>query len=253
MVPSFEQYVDRFEHVALSRDDNGVLEVRLHTDGGPLIWGDGPHTELTYCFETIACDPGNRVIILTGSGGKFCADLDQSWVGPMTASKWDKIYFHGKRLLTNLLDIQVPVIAAVNGPARVHAELAVLGDIVLAAESAVFQDAPHFRHGTVPGDGVHVIWPLLLGPNRGRHFLLTGRRLTAAEAFDLGVVAEVLPDADLMTRAREVAADLAKQPDATLRYSRVALVQTLRTMLESNLALGLALEGLCSYATWPAS
>src|SRR5688500_12960084 len=76
VVPEFEQYQHQFEHVALARDAAGVLEVRLHTGGGPLVWGDGPHTELSYCFSTIAADPGNRVVILTGTGGKFCADLD---------------------------------------------------------------------------------------------------------------------------------------------------------------------------------
>ena len=68
----------------------------------------------------------------------------------MTPQKWDTIYFNGKRLLTNLLNIEVPVIAAINGPARVHAELAVLGDITIASETTVFQDAPHFRLGTIP-------------------------------------------------------------------------------------------------------
>ena len=57
----------------------------------------------------------------------------------------------------------MPVIGAIKGPATVHAELAVLSDIVLAAEHTYFSDAPHFRFGTVPGDGVHVVWPMLLG------------------------------------------------------------------------------------------
>src|ERR1700729_1709504 len=105
----------------------------------------------------------------------------------------EKIYLEGKRLLDNLLNIDVPVIGAVNGPARIHAELAVLSDIVLAAETAVFQDAAHMPNGVVPGDGVHVVWPLLLGPNRGRYFLLTGQRLSADEAQAAGVVSEVLP------------------------------------------------------------
>jgi enoyl-CoA hydratase/carnithine racemase len=79
----------------------------------------------------------------------------------------------------------------VNGPVNIHAELAVLSDIVLASENAAFQDAPHFPNGLVPADGVHVIWPYLLGRNRGRYFLLTGERLSAQEALRLGVVAEV--------------------------------------------------------------
>jgi len=251
IIPSLSDYADRFEHVSMTRDEHGILEVLLHTNGGSLVWGDGPHTELSYCFSAIASDPENRVVILTGTGPRFCADLDTSWVGPMTPDKWDKIYWHGKRLLTSLLSIEVPVIAAVNGPARVHAELAVLADIVLASDTADFQDSPHLRYGTVPSDGVHLVWPLVLGPTRGRYFLLTGQRLSAREAFDLGVVAEILERDRLMPRAYELAGSLARHPDVILRYTRVAIVQQLRQLIDANVGYGLALEGLGAYASWP--
>ena len=79
------------------------------------------------------------------------------------ALAWDKIYWEGKQLLMNLLAIEVPMISAVNGPAMRHSELPLLRDIVLAAEEASFQDAGHFGGGLVPGDGVHAVYPLLLG------------------------------------------------------------------------------------------
>ncbi len=249
--PSLDDYVDAFDHVALRRDEAGVLEVRLHTDGGPLVWGDGPHTELAYCFATIGADVENRVVLLTGTGESFCEELDDSWVGTMGPAKWDKIFSHGQRLLGALLDIGAPVVAAVNGPARVHAELAVLSDVVVASERAVFQDAPHFRYGAVPGDGVHVIWPLLLGFNRGRRFLLTGERIDARRAEELGVVGEVVPSAQLMLRARAVAADLARQPTTALRYTRAVFTHQLKRLMLDNLGFGLALEGLAAYESWP--
>jgi enoyl-CoA hydratase/carnithine racemase len=251
MVPDFADYADRYEHVVMARTDDGVLELRLHSAGGPLVWGDGPHTELSYAFSDVGADPENRVVVLTGTGDRFIAEIDDSWVGSMAPEKWDKIYQHGRRLLQRLLEIPVPVVAAVNGPASVHAELAVLSDIVLAAEHAYFSDAPHFRFGTVPGDGVHIVWPLLLGYNRGRYFLLTGQRIGAAEARDLGVVNEVLPAAELSRRAHELARLLARQPDTTLRYARDAMTQRLKRMLLDDLGYGLALEGLGAYASWP--
>lgn len=250
MRASFDQYSVRYRHVAMTRRD-GVLELRLHSDGGPLVWGDGPHSELGDCFAEVGTDPENRVVILTGTGPEFIARLDDSWVGAMTPATWSRIYTHGKRLLAGLLDIEVPVIAAVNGRATVHAELAVLADIVLASEDAVFADAPHFRHGTVPGDGVHVVWPLLLGPNRGRYFLLTGQRLSAREAHALGVVSEVVAPEHLVERAWELARELCRQPDTTLRYTRVALTQQLRRLLLDHVGHGLALEGLGAFASWP--
>jgi enoyl-CoA hydratase/carnithine racemase len=252
MKPDFDRYFDRYEHVVMSRDESGVLEIRLHSDGESLVWGADAHAELSYAFSDVGADPGNRVVIITGTGDRFIADIDSSWVGVMTPAKWDLIFANGKRLLQRLLEIEVPVIGAVNGPATVHAELAVLSDIVIASETAYFSDAPHFRYGTVPGDGVHVVWPLLLGPNRGRYFLLTGQRLSASEAKELGIVAEVLPKSDVLRRAHEVAHQLASQHDITLRYTREAMVHALRRLILESVPYGLALEGLGAYATWPA-
>ena len=129
MIRAFEEYQHAYRHVAMTRED-GVLELRLHTDGGPLVWGDGPHSELGRCFWDVGSDPANRVIILTGTGNEFIGRLDDSWVGAMTPEKWNRIFTNGKRLLQALLDIEVPVIGAVNGKATVHAELALLSDIV---------------------------------------------------------------------------------------------------------------------------
>jgi enoyl-CoA hydratase/carnithine racemase len=243
-------YVDDFSHVAIRRED-GICELRLHTGGGPLVWGAGPHTELGRCFQVAGSDPENQVIVLTGTGENFIRALDDSWVGPMTPQKWYRIFTDGKRLLGALLDIEVPVVAAVNGPASVHAEVALLSDIVIAADTAYFQDAPHFRYGTVPGDGVQVVWPLLLGPNRGRFFLLSGERISADEAKGLGIVAEVVPYAEVVERAWHWARELARQADVTLRYTRAALTQQLKRHILDNVPFGLALEGLAAHETWP--
>jgi enoyl-CoA hydratase/carnithine racemase len=122
---------------------------------------------------------------MTGVGDAFIEEINSENLGnrlpksKITPSTWHNIYSDAKRLVMNLLYIEVPVIAAVNGPVNTHAEIAILSDIVLASEHAAFQDAPHFPNGLVPGDGVHVIWPYLLGRNRGRYFLLTGQRLSA--------------------------------------------------------------------------
>ena len=237
------EYFDQYETIAFDRTENGILTVRLHTKGGPVVYSSANHREWVHAFLDISADRDNRVVILTGTGDEFIAQF--GWDKEMgTAQKWDEIYWEGKRLLRNLLDIEVPVIGAVNGPATIHSELALLSDITLASETALFQDQPHIPFSTVPGDGIHLIWMELLGPNRGRYFLLTGQKITAREALQLGVVNEVLPPAGLMPRALELAEKLAALPPLTARYSRVLLTQRLRRLLDEGLGYGLALEGL---------
>src|SRR5581483_6519380 len=97
-------------------------------------------------------------------------------------------------------EMDVPVVCALNGPAQAHSELAVLSDIVIAADHAYFQDLPHAPMGMVPGDGIQLIWPLLVGFNRARYFLLTGQKIDADEALRLGVVGEVLPAHQVLER-----------------------------------------------------
>jgi len=251
MAIAFADYHNKFTRARLRREE-GILEVTLGASPtSSLVWDEPAHRELPGLFAAIASDAENRVMILTGTGPDFCIRGEGGGWDLRSSTGWDKIYREGKALLRNLLDIPIPIISAVNGPARIHAELAVLADIVLAAESAVFQDAAHFVGGAIPGDGVHVVWPLLLGPNRGRVFLLTGAELAAREAHALGVVAEVLTAEQLLGRAWELARQLSRASDLTLHYSRVLLTEPLRRALAADLGYGLALEGLAAINTAP--
>jgi enoyl-CoA hydratase/carnithine racemase len=245
VAPAFDRYHERYENIKLERED-GVLTMTLHTRGDSLVWSARAHEELGFCFTDVGADRDNKVVILTGTGASFCADIDAGSFKLSTASDWDLTFYDGRRLLRNLLDIEVPVISAVNGPARIHPEIPVLSDIVLAAETALFQDAPHFMSGIVPGDGAHIVWPYVIGGNRGRVFLLTGQELDARTALEYGAVAEVLPGDRLMRRARELANMIAARPLLTRRYTRVALTQRIKRLLDEGLSFGLAMEALAA-------
>jgi enoyl-CoA hydratase/carnithine racemase len=240
----FDEYRDRFPNAHLTRSKSGVLKVALHTDGGVLVFDGYTHEQFVDLFHAIGSDPDNRVVILTGSGDAFMERISPDGFDFFTPRGYDKIYREGKKVLMNILDIQVPMIAAVNGPVRLHSEYILLADIVLATPSTVFQDKPHFEFGIVPGDGVNLLWQEAIGTIRGRYFILTRQELDARTAKEWGAVNEIVPADRLLPRAHEIAEGLASLPPLTTSYTRIALTQKLRRIIDEGVGYGLALEGI---------
>jgi enoyl-CoA hydratase/carnithine racemase len=246
---NFDDYRDRYENIRMERRDDGVLLVTFHTEGGPLRWGHigGAHAEFASAFADIARDGENKLVIMTGTGDAWSGPVASSETFPRsTPTEWDIIRRNGMMLTQSLLNIDAPVISCVNGPALRHPEIPLLADIVLAAPEASFQDSAHFPNRTMPGDGVNFIFPLLMGLNRGRYFLLTGQTVGAAEAKELGMVNEILPREQLLPRAWELADQLMKQNPLVLRYTRLMFTQPLKKASLDLLGFGLALEGLAA-------
>jgi enoyl-CoA hydratase/carnithine racemase len=208
--------------------DGGVTEIRFHTDGEPLRW----NREAASAFVEVAADRETKVVIVTGTGDAFCTSIDHAGLCESNRDTWDETWWHEKRLLRSLLDIDVPAIRAVNGPAFIHAEIPLLADVVLAANSAVFADKTHFvvadrsvvaSGGVVPGDGVHLVWPWLIEHRKAKYFLLAGQEIGAAEALQLGFVNDFLAQDELRPRAWEPVREWAQRPLPLLRYTREAL------------------------------
>jgi enoyl-CoA hydratase/carnithine racemase len=176
---AFTTYRDRFPNARLTRSATGVLEVALHTNGGTLVFNGYTHEQFVDLFHEVGSDPDNRVVILTGSGSAFMESISPDGFDFFSPQGYDKIYREGKKVLMNILDIEAPLIAAVNGPVRLHSEYVLLADIVLATPATVFQDKPHFDFGIVPGDGVNLLWPEVIGSVRGRYFILLSRSFGA--------------------------------------------------------------------------
>lgn len=248
MKATFEEYARRYEQfAAIERTEDGILEIRLHTNGGVCRWDGVMHAELGFLFADVAADPDNKVVVFTATGDRFIDMPDMSVMEPylpMTPAVYMPLIGESTRLLQNLIDIEVPIISAVNGPAPVHSEMPALADICIAADHAWFSDSFHFQNGWIAGDGTHVIWPLLLGLGRSQYFLMTAERIPAAEAKTLGFVNEVVPAENLRDRAYELARQILEQPEVTRRAQRLLYTTPIKQALAQHLPFGLALEGL---------
>jgi enoyl-CoA hydratase/carnithine racemase len=239
-----DKYSDRFPNARLVRSETGVLEVTLRSNGGTLVFDGHTHEQFVDLFHHIGEDLDNCVVILTDRGNAFMESISPDGMDFFTPRGYDKIYREGKKVLMNILDIEEPMIAALNGPVRLHPEYILLCDIVLATPATVFQDKSHFDFGIVRGDGVNLLWPEVIGSVRGRYFIPTRQESSAQTAKEWGAVNEIVLADRLLARAREIAEGIAKLPRFTTRYTRIALTQKLRRIIDEGVGYGLALEGI---------
>ncbi len=178
-------------------------------------------------------------------GDRFMTEIDgQSLDDPTKPAVWDKTTAEGRRIMQRLVDLEMPIVAAVNGPAAVHSEYVLIADIVIAADTTVFSDFPHLTFGIVPGDGIYLAWEEAIGLNRARYLTLTQGSFTAEQAERWGAVAEVLPPDQVLPRAQELAEGLAAKPQLLTRYLAVTVRQRLSRRMAEAYQLGSALEGL---------
>ena len=174
-------------------------------------------------------------VILTGADPAFCVGADLNWLAGLrdpALGVAELVAVH-HLAITTIVEMPVPVIAAVNGAvAGGGLGLALAPDYCIAAESAYFTTA-YFRLGLTPDGGSSVFLERAIGPARTRDLLLTNRRLSAREAFDWGLVNEVVEASDLVDRAIDFAAELSPVPAYTLLQSRRLLdADNLRNQLQ---------------------
>ena len=245
----FDDYSRSYRFIKMERR-GGILQMTLHTDGGPLQWNLDAQVEFVRAFTDVGADRDNRIVILTGSGNEFSGprlDPDTPFFhgAKLTPGGVHEVFVNARKMVNAALGIEVPMIAAVNGPAKRHADLALMCDIVIAADDVTFEDTAHFHNGgIVPGDGINVVYTMLMGLNRARYLMLTGQVLNAREAKDIGLVAELMPREKLLPRAWQLAEQLAKKNDMLLRYTRMVLTHPLRKQLDEGLQYFLAMEAL---------
>ena len=220
--PSLQEYAPRFAgHFVLSRD-GGVLTVRMHTRTGPALWSRGLLNAWNLLLRDIAADRDTEVVIITGTGDRWIGGIDQSsfaeppstWHSDLLAEQFND----GVKLLERLVvDIDVPTIAAINGPGP-RLEIALMCDLTLCTPQTVFADG-NFAAGSVPGDGMYLAISELAGPKRAAYLAYTGVGVSADEARDLGLVNEIHPVERIHARAKELARDIMARPRTTRRLT----------------------------------
>jgi len=260
----YAEYKDRYANYRFELSEEGILLMQCHTNGGSLVWDWKAHDDMADAFADVAGDREIKLLIHTGTGENYNANWGRLPSGELPEKpvydampgirglhKLDEKAWYNRNLQWNVLEVDVPMISVVNGPCNIHSEVPLMGDIVLASDDAWFQDASHFPRGQVPGDGQHVIWPFLVGHNRARYLLLTGKKLTAREALEWGAVAEVHPKDAVLDRAWELARELVRRPPLVLRYTRHLFTQNLKRAFLNELDHGLARETYAQQEFFP--
>lgn len=201
---------------------------------------DAMHSELTTVFSDVGRDPGVRVVVLTGAGTTFCRGGDSSPARTFTTLTGLTPIEEARLIVETLLDLDKPVIAAVNGDALgLGAILASLADVAFVAPSARIGDR-HVLGGVTAGNGSAALWPVLVGLNRARYLVLNGELLTSEQAVAAGLLHEVAQDP--LAAAHELAARWAELPPFALQSTKSVLNRHLKAAASNALGYGLALE-----------
>jgi enoyl-CoA hydratase len=223
---------DDFTTLKLTRT-GPVLRVTIDHPTSPLNAVDEAlHHDLTALFAGLRRETDARAVLLTGRGKAFSAGGDFNWFPELQGpGRLEALRRDAKQLIWDLLDVELPLVAAVNGHAMgLGASIALLCDTIFMADTATIGD-PHVRVGIVAGDGGVAIWPLAVGPARAKEYLLTGDPLPAVEAERIGLVNHVVPAAELDAAATAFATRLAAGAPLAVRYTKLAVNKLVKDAL----------------------
>ena len=230
-------------NIHLSRDGH-VLRAVIDRPGDDLNRVDhGLHSELAALFAQLRHESEARAVLLSANGRAFSAGGDFAWMpsfqDPVVAEAMRR---DAKQMIWDLLDVPLPIVAAVNGPAvGLGATIALLCDCIVAASDATFVD-PHVRVGIVAGDGGTVAWPLALGPALAKRYLLTGDPIGAEEAARFGLVTDVCPPSELEERSLALAQRLAAGAPLAIRYTKLAVNNLVKQAMATSFDVATAYE-----------
>jgi enoyl-CoA hydratase/carnithine racemase len=203
--------------------------------------------DLRTAFEAARDDADVRGVILTGAGDKaFIAGADISELANVSAVEAEESSTFGQEVLNLVENLGKPVIAAINGFALGGGcETAMACTIRVASEHAKFGQ-PEVKLGLIPGGGGTQRMPRLVGKGRALQIILSGEIISAQEAYRIGLVNEVVPAADVITRAEGILKQIFSNAPIAVKYSLEAVNKGLETSVAEGLSLEASLFGLCA-------
>lgn len=251
--PALEDYRDKYATFFKMERSDGVLEVTMHTEGGPAVYSMALHNAWTHLWRDIGNDPENEVLIFSGTGDYWIAPLDEAFATPKAMQEafgampadvfLEQCCQDTRRVLEAFLaNVDFPTIACINGPG-VHTDIGLLCDITLCASHAELID-PHFLNHFVPGDGQALTFQELMGLKASSYYMYTGEPIPAETARQLGLVNEVLSPQELMPRARELARLIKARPRHIRRFTSTLIRRQWKRRFASDFDLHVALEML---------
>jgi len=244
----FDPNIRNFRETNLSEDRRGLVKVHVESGIATVTLNRiQAHNALSVemleqfleCLYSLKFDGDVRVLVVTGAGEKsFCAGADLIQRGQMDMAQ-TRQHIHLIRSAVNELEaMPQPVIAAVNGVAfGGGTELTLAADIRIAADHAKF-GLTETALAIIPGAGGTQRLPRLIGVAKAKELILTARRIDAAEAERIGLVSHVVPQADLLAKAYELAGEITKNGPLAVRQAKLAINKG----VEVDLATGLAIE-----------
>ncbi len=237
-----------YQRFAFTRDGR-VLTAWITSDH-PVNGVDAQmHDELATVFTDLQRDCDSDIVILAARGRAFCAGGDFDWFETQISdpAAFRDIAWDAKRIVNSLLEMEKPLLCRLHGAAAgLGATIALLCDIIVAADSAIIGD-PHVKVGLVAGDGGALIWPQLIGYAKAKELLMTGDLLTAAEAKDLGLINYAVPAAELDARVAELVAKLQANPKWAVRWTKTVTNIPLRALAAQLMDASVGWESVSNY------
>ena len=218
--------------------DGPIRIIRLNRPDALNAVNRDLHNGLGDLFTQLALDPDARAVVITGNGRAFSAGGDFDYLDELTndlALRRETIV-DGRRIVTGMVACRIPIVAAVNGPAvGLGCSIVALSDIVYMAESAHLAD-PHLMVGLVAADGGAITWPLLMSLQLAKEYALTGDRIPARRAAEIGLANHVVPDDEVFDQAMACARRIAELPqqatEDTLRAINLHLERAVLAALD---------------------